>query len=71
MNPASQVTGFDGNGVRRALLHDVEFRAERDVQRQCHLNLAAQVRGLELVDVAQVLVADEFDIPPAPRALPP
>src|SRR5665213_1058112 len=59
----AQVTGLDWQGIRQSFLHDVDFRAKRDVpQRHRHANLARQVRVVELVGVAQAFIGDEFKI---------
>src|SRR4029077_7514686 len=59
----AEITGFDWQDLRQTLLHDVDFRADRDaLERDGHQNLTGQIRVLELVGVTQALVRDELEV---------
>src|SRR5262249_44106631 len=64
----AEIAGLRWNGVRYALLNDVEFGADRDfLECHCHLNLTRQVGVVELVCVTQAFMGYELNILAAER----
>ena len=61
--PPAQIAGVRRNHVRDALLHDLDFGADRNrPQRHGHLHLAGQVRVVEAVGVDELLIGHEFEV---------